>query len=394
MVVTDILRVLYQPHKAFKKIVEDPKYLGALIVLIIFVAAETAFYYSYYQKNYWEQTAPDFYKKNIAAWTENATMWQTGPNGTITINNVDFVNSTNQVYGNGSIQFNSSNAKSISMALTGIDQVDCGPNGYQNLSMRIKLVQPQTNPSRVTLTLYSLTDANNFQYDLTPTFSNYTTNTWNNITVPVGSGNWQSTGSPNWSNITQLMLSFEFPSSTSITLRITALFFRGTYETPIATLGIGFPINILQAVFTQFLFAWLILTALLYIIIKLLKGNLTWKPIFVAMGIALIVMTIQTLLNIAATTTLPQLYFPIESSIAANVSIEAQAIDNVILAQMATFSYISSIIQLATYIWIGALCTFIVRAIMPDYTWTKTIAISVATVFLTIIILGFLGFSL
>ena len=62
MILTDILKVLYQPHKVFKQIVQNPKYLGAIIVLLLFVAAQVAFQYTQYSKVYYEQTSPDINK--------------------------------------------------------------------------------------------------------------------------------------------------------------------------------------------------------------------------------------------------------------------------------------------------------------------------------------------
>ena len=265
MILTDLLKVLYQPHKVFKQIVQNPKYLGAIIVLLIFVAAQVAFQYAQYSKVYYEQTSPEINK--LGTWTESATLWRGNSGIAITSNYDDFIH--NAYYGNGSLQFALSNSNNMSIALSGFNQVDCGPTGFQNLSMRIKIVAPQASPEKVTLTLYSLSDANYFQYDLTSDFSNSSANIlWNNLTVPVGSGNWQNSGAPQWQNITALKFDFAFSASSNITVRMEGLFFRGVYETPIQTDSTGFLIYVLQLVFPQFLFEWLILTGLLYIVIK------------------------------------------------------------------------------------------------------------------------------
>jgi hypothetical protein len=256
--------------------------------------------------------------------------------------------------------------------------------------MRIKIVQPQTPLERVTLTLYSLADANYFQYDLTPDLSNsLTVGIWNNLTVPVGHGNWQSAGTPQWSNITSLKLDFVFPSSSNVTLRVAGLFFRGVYETPIHTDSTGFLIYVLQLVIPQFLFEWLILTGLLYIIIKGLKGTLTWKPLFVAVGFALIVIVAQTLLNIAATAALPAYnYYPVELMTA--VPGEAQAIANAITSTTATYSSILVVLQLATYVWISAVNAIVVRALIPEFSWSKSALTSAVSLVVTIILLSLL----
>lgn len=386
MILTDILKVLYQPHKVFKQIVQNPKYLGAIIVLLLFVAAQVAFQYTQYSKVYYEQTSPEINK--LGTWTENATLWRGNSGIAITTNYDDFIN--NAFYGNGSLQFAHSNSNNMSIALSGINQVDCGPTGFQNLSMRIKIVAPQASPEKVTLTLYSLSDANYFQYDLTSNFSNSSAiSLWNNLTVPVGSGNWQNSGTPQWQNITALKFDFAFSASSNITVRMEGLFFRGVYETPIQTDSIGFLIYVLQLVFPQFLFEWLILTGLLYIVIKGLKGTLTWKPLFVAVGFALIVIVAQTLLSIAATAALPaHNYYPVE--LMTGVPGEAQAIANTLTSTTATYSTILVVLQLATYVWISAVNAIVVRTLIPEFSWSKSALASAVSLVVTIILLSLL----
>jgi hypothetical protein len=386
LILTDILKALYQPHKVFKQIVQNPKYLGALVVLIIFVAAQTGFYYTLYSKTYYEQTSPEI--NNLGYWTLNSSLWSATTGAAVTHNFDDFINSS--FYGNSSLQFELANSKNISVALTGFGQVDCSSSGFQNLSLRIKTANPQAIPEKVSLTLYSLKDADYFQYDLTSNFSNSTASSlWNNLTAPVGSGSWQSSGSPQWRNITALKLDFVFPAESNITLRLEGVFFRGIYKTPMASDSTGFLIYVLQAVFTQFLFQWLLLGGLLYIIVKVLKGNLTWKPLFVAVGFALIVTAVLALINIAATLTVPSLNYPVELLV--QVPGEAQALSNVIATATATYTTIAAVIQLAGYVWLAALNAFILRALVPEFSWSKSILASAISLVLSIILLSLLG---
>lgn len=394
MVVNDILRVLYAPQKAFKKIIQEPKYLGALIVLIVFVAAQTGFYYSQYSKIYGEQTSPT--GDQLATWTENSTLW-TGSSGVdITNNYEDRMNST--AYGNSSLQFALSNSNNMSMALGSFDSVDCSLKGFENLSMRIKIVEPQSLPKRATLNLYSLNTSDFFQYDLTTDFANSAAGVWSNITIPVGSGSWLNNGNPQWENITGLRIDFVFPANSNITIRITGLFFRGIYQTQIQVDSTGFLINVLQIVFTQSLFQWLILTGLLYIIIKGLKGVVTWKPLFVAVGIALIVMAIQSIINAAAFSTVPSIYVPVEYF---TIPAEAKLIEDTVMTATATYSLIALAFQLVTYVWIVALNAIITRtatasvgeapAVSQQFSWMKSLLVSAASLSLRLLILAYIG---
>ncbi len=382
----DLAKVLYAPHKAFKQIIQNPKYWGAILVLVLFVAAQAAFQYSYYSKVYFEETNPDI--NSLGIWTLNSTMWTS--QAVITNNTGDFLNSTNYLYGLSSLQFDQVNSSSLSMRLNNIGTVDCGPNGYKNFSMRAKIVNPTAVPQSVNLTMYSSSDANYFRNDITSMFAASSSTTWNNLTIPVGSGasGWQSTGSPNWESITYISMDFGFADNSSITVRLEGVFFRGIFQTAIESDGMGFLFYVLQLVFTQFLFEWLILSALFFIIIKVLKGTITWKPLFIAVGFALIVMVVQALISIAATPTLPPVHLPVELIV--SVPVEAVTLANALTPLMATFNTISSAVQLAAWVWLGALGAFVVRALMPEFSWGKCIAASSGALVVTIILLRLL----
>ena len=69
--IDDILKVIYAPQKAFKSIVANPKYIGALIVLILFIGLQVGYEYSQFSKTYTEQTTPTI--DQLATFT-NATV--------------------------------------------------------------------------------------------------------------------------------------------------------------------------------------------------------------------------------------------------------------------------------------------------------------------------------
>jgi hypothetical protein len=388
----DILKVLYAPHKVFKQIVQNPKYWGAIVVLILFVATQIAAYYAYDLKNSYELTSPSGVQFGV--WTQNSTLWAASSGAIISQNYDDAINST--FLGNSSLQFALSNSSNLSMELNDfnpVKSVDCGLKSFQNMSMRLKIVEPQTAPQKVTLYLYSLNSANYFQYDLTPEFSNpQTLGVWNNLTVPVGSGNWQSTGTPQWSNITGIKLNFAFPSDSNITLRVEGVFFRGMvfqgvymYQSEIGSTG--YVIYYAQLVLMQFLFEWLLLTALIYIFVKLLKANLVWKPLFVSIGLALIPLVIQALITLAATSTLHSTYYSVE--VLAGMQ-EAQVTANAILAAGASFNLIITTVPLVMYVWITALGVLIVRSLLPEFSWMKSVMVSAASLVITIILMAYL----
>jgi len=379
--VNDILRVLYAPHKVFKEIIQNPKYLGALIVLVLFVAAQTGLYYIGSSKSYSEQTMPVGDQGDL--WTENATLWQASSGVIITNNYADFVNATSY-YGDSSIEFAVNNSTNIQMVLSDLGgSVNCGVDGFKNISLRVKIVAPDVKPENVTLYLYSLSDSNFFYYDLTNLFSSSAVNVWNNITLPVSSGDWLSSNTAaSWENITSLKMGFAWPTNSSIDLRVDGLFFRGIFKNPVEIYGSEYVIfNLALNVLMQFVLQWLLLTGLMYVIIKGLKGKVTWKPLMVAVGFALVTMVVQALILIVTYTTLPNLYYPLE--MLAGVPGELAVASQVISDAIAFVSLVGGIVQIAVYVWTIALGAIITRAITA-FGWLKSILVSAAAFVITV----------
>jgi hypothetical protein len=410
MVAKDILRVLYAPHKVFKDIIQKPGYLGPFILLLIFVLAQVGSSYVVASRSYIEQTMPVGDQRDV--WTENAALWQAGPSVTIRNNTADFINST-LYYGSTSIEFAASNASNVWMELSSLDgSVNCGADGFKNVSLRVKMVAPDVKPENVSIYLYSLSGSN-FYYDLTQTFASSDVNVWNNITLAVGSGDWlSSSADATWENITGLKMELTWSSNSSITLRVDGLFFRGKFQDPFELYGISYIASSALNAIAPFLFEWLLLTGLMYLIIKGLKGNVIWRPLMVAVGFALVITVIQALILVVVYTSLPILFYPLE--VLAGTPGEFDVAYQVILDKIAFVTFVGGIIQLAIYVWTVALGTFITRAITGDkkiaeqvsmgkvtsdttissdvtaFSWMKCLLVSFASLFLTIIILGFI----
>ena len=401
--VSNILQVFYAPQKVFKAIVKNPSYLAPLVVLVLFVIVQFGSSYVVATRSFIEQTMPTMDQTDV--WTENATYWIAAPGVVISENYNDFINAS-AYYNNTSIEFTISNSSSLQMALTTLDgSVDCGANGYQNLSFRVKMVEPNAMPDNVTLSLYSLNDSNYLTYDLTSEFSNSSNiNVWNNVTVPVGSGSWSSSGTPNWQNITSLSLAFTWANESSIDLRVDGLFFRGLYEDPIVVYGSFYLISSALNAVTHFLFQWLVLTAIMYLLIKGLKGNVTWKPLMIAVGTSLIILVVQSLILAVAYATLPNIYYPLE--VLAGVPSEFNTAYQTILNVVATVTLVAGVLQIVILGWNSTLGTFITRevtSVTPEtldesapiasqpMSWTKCLLVSVAGVVITLIVLYFIG---
>ena len=429
MIIDDLLKVIYAPHKAFKNIVANPKYLGAILVLVLFIALSIGYEYSQFSKTYTEQTTPSI--DQLSTFT-NATAWQSSSDVAITNNFDDFFNYSVYVAGFGlpttdsnayfnlfgnttsggpsSLQLQANNTNTIIAALTNTTNVNSSPNGFQNLSITMKQLQPQGAPQKATLTLYSLSDTSYYNYDLAPQLSNPSTiGQWNNLTIALGPNatGWTSSGAPTWSNITSLTLEFTYPSNSDITIHIGALFFHGEYLTPIQYNSTGILLQFLQLFSLQFIFAWFILTGLIYVLCRyLLKGAVLWKPLFTAIAFAMMIMVVRALVNLVATFALPAVYYPFDLSLGVRFDPYAalyfppealgtlpamsHTIFNNIDAAILPFRTIVSGMFLVSYVWLGGVVALALGALKPEFSMIKRIAISALSLVIVVLLLIFL----
>lgn len=412
MVAKDILHVLYAPHKAFKRIVQNPGYLGPFLLLIVFVLAQVGSSYMVATRSYVEttspQTAPLLAQGDL--WTESDSYWHANDGVTVSNNTVDYVNGT---LATTSIEFSASDTNNVTMEINFDGSVRCAADAFQNVSFRVKQVTPSAAPENVSLYLYSLS-ASTFYYDLTNEFSSSTVNEWNNITLTTGTGaeGWVNNDAT-WENITGLKLEFTWSENANVDLLVDRLFFKGDYEGLYDLYGLSYLANAALNAFAPFLFEWLLLTGLMYVLIKAFKGNVIWRPLMVAVGFSLIVIVIQSIILVAVYSALPDVYYPLE--VLAGSEEEFTMAYQVIVDAIAPVTLAAAAVQAVTYVWTVILGTFIVRAVTSDKKiaeqamgptvsdatasieveglgWMKCLLVSGVSLFVTIILLGlFLG---
>jgi hypothetical protein len=423
----DIVEVLYAPRKAFKRIVANPKYLGIIVILLLFLGLQLGYEYSQFSKVHIETTSPvagliQEFNNATSVVSPGSTIlnWQGGSNVVLINSFDDYFNNTVYIanygqgyplFGNFSMQVEANSTNSLLLALTNTSNVDCTGDGFQDLFMAIKLVSPTSTPSNAILTLYSLSDDSYYTYDLTSTLSDANAvNQWGNLTVPLGptASGWTATGNPTWQNITSLTLQFNYANSEDITIRIGALFFRSQYVQPLTENALNFIYTFLLQFTLQFLATWLVLSVMMYVLFKALKAQVLWKPIFVAAGFALMVLIIRAVVNLAATATLPDLFFPYDAALgvvydpfgslyyptqfALPVATSATAMSN-ITAAMAAFKTVITAMFVVSYVWMGALIGIAVKEMKPEFTTTKCLMVAALSVAVTVLVLWlFIGF--
>ena len=384
MKIPNILEVIYAPHKAFKKIAEKPSYVGPAIIILILVLANIGFAYVAMSKTSLEITAPN--GLNQDEWTQNSTLWASSERALVSESN-DSVTGT--YYGNASIAFAMTNSTQIWMWLNNIGPVNCSSQGgFNQISFRLKQLSPQDEPQNASIYLFSADTSNYFYYDLTQYVSNSTVNTWNNLTLPLVSG-WSANGTnADWSRITGLKLEFNWASNSNTTMLVDGLFFHGIFHSWLDQAGIGYMLSYTSTSVMQFVITWVAFSGLLFLVGRTLGGKMVWKLILVAVGFILITLVVQALINVASYETLPQLNYPF--SVIGGVLGEGKAAYDLILEQTAQVRMITSVAQIAIWVWTIALGALVLR-FTAELAWVKSILASVVAYIVTIIISSLLG---
>jgi hypothetical protein len=383
---TDALKIVCSPVKVLKKAVQTPSYLAPLLVLVLFVVAQFSVSYIVLSRSYVEQTVPTGLNGDL--WTENATLWSVNEGVTVHQNFLDYVNGT--YYGNSSIEFTALNSEMIRAEIRLPEtSVDCSSDGFRNVTFRVKLYPGGSTVKNASLRLLSLNDSY-FVHDLTEEFQACSTMYWNNITLPVGGGEWQTVGSTaNWQNITGVVINVGFNES-SVTLRLDGLFFKSRFRTPLEINAASYLANSVLNAFTQYIMRWLILTGLVYFILKGLKVVVLWKPLMVAVGTAFMTLTVQAIASIAlAWLTLPPLYYPFEYW--AGVPGESTAAETRLVAAVAKFYQSSFILQAVVYAWLFGLTAILVHE-AAGFKWSRSLVVAFGSLSITVLVGLLLGF--
>ncbi|MCL1965885.1 MAG: hypothetical protein FWF66_04335 [Candidatus Bathyarchaeota archaeon] len=393
MVIKDMLGVIYAPHKTFKKIADNPKYLAVAIIILLFIALQSIYYYNCCSKINCEQTLPPV--NQLSAFTSSGVassddpqiinQWTITHGADITENKQDYINQT--FYGANSLQFVLTKGNSLSASLEQFGYTaNCSSGGFTSLNMHIKQTSPNVVPNSGTLTLYTANSTSSyFTHDITAELTK-NLGSWNNLTIPVGDNalGWQATGSPNWSEVTGLKLSVTYPSSSSdVSILLQGIFFRGQFLTQTNVLGTWmFFWYYSLSICIQATLQWIILAAVAYLLLKVLKvNNIVWKPIIATVGYALMSIVITSVFFVLSSLTLPTISCPYDlpfsfvaysDAIINSASPSSQVLYEAVTAETATFANLTIVISIFMYVLQIIFITFAVKAV-SGCTYVKNI---------------------
>jgi len=400
MYAKEILRVIYAPQKAFKEIIQNPRYIGPLLIMLLFMITSIGLGYALLSKMYVDQITPQ--GSTFDEWTEDTSFWTSNAN--ITLNTQDYISGTYDgsyyatygiyptlYYGNKSIEFSLASSSQVWLELNISGSLNClPPNGYDSLSFRLKLIEPSTSPQNVSLYMLSTSPQDTFYHNLTEQLN--AIGVWNNLTISIGpeSGEWTSNANANWGDITGLRLELTWPTSTSnITLIVDGLFFHGVYkslaDTASGTLFV-FPIN----AFMQFTIQWVIFGGLLFLIPRMFKVKTVWKPLLIIAGFSLVTLFIQRLAIATTFAVMPPVRYPLQ--VVGGVPGEWEPAYNEVSDSVNVASQVLRLIEIGLYAWTIGLCAIALR-LMLEFSWMKSLLISAVAYFGSILLFRFLTYG-
>jgi hypothetical protein len=378
-----VLKVLYSPRKTLKEVIQDPKYVGPALVMILLIAASVGSLYVVFSRVYDQQFLPQ--GANLDEWTQNSTLWTS--NGTVTESNDSI---TGTYYGNASMSFSIQDTTQIWMQLGNIGPVNCfAPDAYDLLEFRVKWTSPVARPENVSVQMFSSNSSDGYFNSLIGAFSNSTYNIWNNITVPLASAEWRSFGqSSDWSNITGLQFQFTWADSSNVTMLVDGLFFLGPYQSRLQTAGLAYLLS--YGVFSgamQFVVTWVVLSGIIYAFVRAFGGKLVWKPLLIAVGFILITMFIGALITVIGYSTWSTIRIPFD--LLGGVPGEGVASNKVISDQTSLVYEVITIVQYAMWIWSAALAALVTH-ITAEFSWAKSALVGVLSYFITLLVVSFI----
>jgi hypothetical protein len=312
----DVFKVIYSPVKAFREVLENPRYFGPVIIIVISLFLTIGTQYVSVSKHYVETITPTsrVYWTNAtppspSLWTLNAA-----PADLTAVPN----NSSALLAGNYSVRALVSNKTEIWLKITTNGTINCsGSSGFKTLYYKLMYTCTLPQPiSNATLRLYSFkNESNYFKFNLNSTRYLNSSGSWIDANVTLGEKalNWTvGSGSPSWSNITGIEFRLEFPNNGTMSLLLNDLYFGGRYEALLNVFGFSYWLSstVMSSVF-DILLRWLIFAGLLWLTVRVFQPQgSSFRTLLIVVGYAFAIMFVYVTIDMLSISQLPLLYFP------------------------------------------------------------------------------------
>ena len=392
MFLYDIFKVIYSPIKAFREVMQKPRYVGPALIIIISLCLTVGTQYVSISKQYVETINPSSPRDAWTNMTSPSSLWVTN------IGNATSVSNENSDFlaGNYSVRSAVVNSSEILLETTSIGTVNCSdPDGYRTLYYKLmynasSLTQTNLTASAAELRLFSLNNESDYyEFNLLSNGTRYlnSSQTWinANVTLNFASGpGWTTHGTPNQENITGVEFLLQFPENGSSSMYLNDLYFGGKYEILYGVVGFSYwAASTAISSISDILLRWLIFAGLLWVTIKVFhsQGTLSLKTLLVIVGYAFAIMFVYVTVDILSISQLPILYFPnkvIYPLTGQEISAASQLTSNIYNAYWTPTAAYGVFIGAwyLSHVWTIALFTIALKTTITDISWKKAALIS------------------
>jgi len=375
--------------KAFREILENPRYIGAVLVIIISLLLALGAQYVQVTKVYIETIHPS----SRAAWTN-----MTSPSLNWTSNGrIDSVMINSSILlGNYSVKASVSNATEIWLANNNIGAVNCSGSEFSVFYYKLNYTSASAqNASTATLRLYSLkNESNYFEFNLRNARYLNSSNSWidANVTLGLSASNWTvGSGSPDWSNITGVEFRLGFVHNDTLSLLLNGVYFGGKYDPQLDVVGFDFWFSQgFTASLVNTLLGWLVLAALLWLTIRTFTPEgIVFKSLLIITGYTFVTAFIITPIDILCVSQFPNLRIPnwvANPESAREFSRVNDAINNLNANWTGTSAYlVYSAFSIISFVWTVALLTIALK-VSQNYSWKRAAIIGIVAYLMALVI--------
>jgi hypothetical protein len=384
----DIFKVIYSPVKAFREVLENPRYIGPIIIIIISLFLTLGTQYVSVSKHYVETITPASPRDSWTNMTTPSSLWATNAS----VGNVTAYSNANNglLAGNYSVHALASNTSEILLKTTNIGTIDCSE--FKTLYYKLMYnssdqTQTPLNASYAYLRLISLNNENRyFEFNLSDQRYLNISQAWidANVTLNFTSvSGWTSKGNPNPENITGIEFILVFPQDGQLSLYLNDLYFGGEYKILYDAVGFSYWLSstVVSSVF-DILLRWLIFAGLLWLTLKVFQPQGSpFKTFLIVVGYAFAIMFVYVTIDMLSVSQLPVLHFPnkvifpLTGREIQNASIVTNNIYKTYWTP--TIAYDAFIgAWYVSHVWTMGLFSIALR-VMQNFSWKKAVMISV-----------------
>ena len=386
----DVFKVIYSPVKAFREVLEKPRYIGPVIIIMISLFLTVGTQYVSVSKQQVEVITPTNPRDVWTNMTTPSSMWATNAS----VGNVTAYSNANSnlLAGNYSVHAVVSNTSEILLKTTSIGTINCSEFKvlyYKLMYSSFNQSQTPQNVSYAKLRLFSLNNESDYYgFNLT-TNQRYInkSQTWIDANVTLAptplASNWTVNGNPNWENITGIEFILVFPQKGQLSLYVNDLYFGGKYEVFYDAVGFSYWLSsiIMSSVF-DILLRWLIFACLLWLTLKVFQPQGSpFRTLLVVVGYAFAIMFVYVTIDILSVSQLPLLYFPnnvIFPVTGREIQTASTAANNIYNAHWTpTIAWNAFVgVEYLSYAWTIGLFTIALRT-LQNLSWKKAVVISI-----------------